>query len=168
MIVLYAADPVGKAECSGHFDFVLRLVLTVAASALGLDKYGRRQRVAAAQLRNVVENAIFIDKLRDFKLSIDLIAEAEGNTGVDDCLPLEGIQIIGDGDINIGEYIQVGLPADGGAAVCFGFVILMQTADIFAFFKMQLIALAVAPDTDVHIGGGILRRAGAQPIQSEE
>ena len=86
-------------------------------------------------------------------------------------LPLERIQIIIHRDVDIREYLKIGLPADGRAGLArvrrlFG-VAFLGAGLVFALFKVQAVLEAVTDDSDVHVLRGILRRAGAQTVQAE-
>ena len=66
------------------------------------------------QLPHVVHNTVFIFEIDSFKPASYLVAETEGNAGVDYRLALEHVLIVGQGNMNISKDFQVGFPAELG------------------------------------------------------
>ena len=74
-------------------------------------------------------------------------------------------------DADRGEDLQVRAPLDGGAgAVAIGGLdlerLLLGAHDL-ALLEVEGVLVAVAPDRDVHVLGGVLGRAGAQAVGTE-
>ena len=96
-----------------------------------------------------------------------LIPQQEFHAGVDHRLPLEDIGVVLPRDGDIGEYLKIGLPADAGAGLAASIGLGFQSADIFAFFKMKVVALAVPQHLHIHVFRGILGGAGTQTIKAQ-
>ena len=78
MVVLHHLHLVGEAEGRRELHFIFRLVCTVPAALLTLPEYRVRQPYFSGQLRHVIRNAVFIDKLRLRKAPVlSLIPEVE-------------------------------------------------------------------------------------------
>ena len=139
MIVLDDGHFIGEAEGDGQLHLVLRLIRPVPAPPLGLPKYRLGEGILSGQLGDIVQNPVFVLKLRGGKLAGGgLLLEAEGDTGVNHRLPLEYIGVVLHRDVNVGKDLQVGLPPDRGPRL-FPPIrgLLFQAANIFSFFKME-------------------------------
>ncbi len=63
VVILSLLHPVGKTTGHIQLDLVFRLVLPVAASALGLPKLHRGQRAFPRKFARIIDNPVFIEKL---------------------------------------------------------------------------------------------------------
>ena len=172
VIILQGAHPVREAEGAGDLHPVLVLVLAVAAPALGLDEMRPGQRILPRQLRHVVHDAVGIEEVLRLKAALGLLeAEAEGDAGVGHRLALQDVVEVLRRDVDVGEDLQVREPARHRAGLLpvrrALAQLLARLAHHAALFKAQVVAEAVAPHRHVHVAGGVLRRAGAQPVQAE-
>ena len=135
-------------------------------------KKGLGQVIGAHLLEHVVLDALGIAEVLFGELAVVAFdAQAEGHVGVDHGLAAHGLAIPLVGDADRGEDLQVRTPLDGGAgAVAIGGLdlerLLLGTHDL-ALLEVKGVLVAVAPDRDVHVLGGVLGRAGAQAIGAE-
>ena len=169
MVVFDDGHLVGEAEGHGQLYLVLRLVRPVPALSLGLPEHRLGEGVLSGQLGDIVQNAVFILEIGGGKfVGGGLLPEAEGDPGVDHRLALEHVGVVVHRDADVGEHLQVGLPADGGAGL-FAPVggLLFQPAHVFPLLKVERIVEAVPPHIHVHIRAGILGGAGAQAVQAQ-
>ena len=165
VIVLEAVDLVRKAQRRRNFHLVFWLILAVAALALGLPELRHRERLILGQLADIIENAVFIVKVRRLKLpGRGLVAEAERHARVHDRLPLERIFVVFLGDIDVREHVEIGKPAERGAGLFPVGGLLFELPDNFAPLKVERVFKPVAPDHGVKIARGILRRARAEAV----
>ena len=173
MVVLDALDLVGKAARAGELYFILGLILAVAAAALGLPEDGRREGVLARDLADIVDDAVFVEKVLRFKAAgQDLVFEPEGDAGVHNGLTAQGLDIIINGNVDVGKNVEVGQPARAraGLSAAVGRLdreFLPLFARRLAALKVQGILVPVAPDGHVHVARGILRGAGAETVEAE-
>ena len=165
VIVLEAVDLIGKAQRRRNFHLVFRLILAVASLALSLPELRHRERLILGQLADIIENAVFIVKVRRLEFpGRGLIAEAERHARVHDRLPLERIFVILLGNIDIRKHVEVGKPAERGAGLFPVGGLLFELPDNFAPLKVERVLKAVSPDDGVKIARGILRRARAEAV----
>ena len=94
-------------------------------------------------------------------------AQPEGHPGVDHRLPLHHVLVIVQGDVDVGEHLQVRQPADGGAGFLPGQGSHLHLAHDLAPLEVELILIAVPADGNVHIAAGVLGGAGAQTVQAQ-
>ena len=168
--MLNALHLVGKAARAGELDLVFGLVLTVAAAALGFPEDGGRQGVLARDLGDIVDDAVFVDKVLRLKVAgEDFVFEAERDARVDDGLTAQRFDIVVGGNVDIGEHVEVGQPARARAGL-FSAVgrldleLVALFAHRLAALKVQGVFVPIAPDGHVHIARGILRRARAEAV----
>ena len=171
--MLDALHLVGKAAGAGEPDLVLRLVRAVASAALRLPENGRGEGVFAHDLGNIVHDAVLIKKLLRLESArAHLVAETEGDAGIDDRLTLHGLNIILRRNVDVGKNVQVGQPARERAGPFAavrrldGELLSLFPLDLAAL-KMQRIPVPVAPDGHVHVARGVLRGAGAETVETE-
>ena len=165
VIELQAVDLIGKAHRRRNFHLVFRLILAVAALALSLPELRHRERLILGQLADIIENAVFIVKVRRLEFSgRGLVAESERHARVHDCLPLERIFVILLGNIDIRKHVEIGKPAERRAGLFPVGGLLFELPDNFAPLKVERVFKPVAPDHGVKIARGILRRARAEAV----
>ena len=167
VVILDGVRPVGEAERRRHAYLVFGLILAVLALSLGLDEIGLRERPLPRKFRDIVRDAVFVAELRRFKLRAVLRAEAERHPGVHDGLSAKNIKEVALGDVDIGKDFNIRLPAGR----CAGLFPIRRLNEHFAldlaFGKMERILVPVAPDSNIHILGGVLRGARAETVQTE-
>ena len=171
MVVLDLRHRRGEAERARQLHLVLGLVGAVASASFALEELYRGQRIFACQLGHIVHNAVLIKEFSGLVPAAHLIFQHKLDVAVDNRLPLERIQIIIHRDVDIREYLQIGLPADGRA----GFarvrrllgVAFLGAGLVFALFKVQAVLEAVTDNGDVHVLRGILRRAGTETVETK-
>ncbi len=168
--MLDALHLVGKAARAGELDLILGLVRAVAAAALRLPEDGRCEGVLARDLGDIVDDAVFVEEVLRLKAAgKDLVFQPERDACVDDGLTAQCFGIVIDGDVDVGEHVEVGQPARARAGL-FSAVgrldaeLLPLFARRFAALKVQGVFVPVAPDGHVHIARGILRRARAEAV----
>ena len=171
MVILDLRHRGREAERARQLDLVFRLVRAVAAAALALEELHRSQRILARKLGHIVHNAVLVEKLGGLELAARLVLQDELDVAVDHRLPLERVQIVVHRDVDIREYLKVGLPADGGAGLFRGGGLfdkaLLGAGFVFALFKVQGVLEPVAHHGHVHVFRGILGCAGAEAVQAE-
>ena len=113
----------------------------------------------------MVGNAVLVVIL-EF-LPAHLVVEEKQHARVDDGLPLDGVLVIFEGNIDVGKDLQIRLPLDAGTGLSTLPRLLLQTAHILAVFKVQREAGAVAVNLRVHIFRGVLRGAKTQTVQTQ-
>ena len=164
MVILNGVRPVGKTERRRHAHLVFGLILAVLALSLGLDVIGLRERALPRQLRDIVRNAVFVAELRRFKLCAVLRAEAERHPGVHDGLAAQDIEKVALRDVDIGKHLNIRLPAGRRAGLFPVRGFHKHFALDLAFGEVQRILVPVAPDSNIHILGGVLRGARAETV----
>ena len=117
MVVLDDLDPVGEAEGHGELHLVVGLVGPVPALPLGLPEHRLGEAVLPGQLPDIVLDAVLVLEVGGLELAPHLVAEPEGDPGVDHRLALEDVQEVLHRDVDVGEDLQVGLPAELGAGL---------------------------------------------------
>ena len=168
VIVLHQVHPVGKAPGDVQLHLVFGLVRPVPALALRLPAHGPGDGVVPGQLGQIVPDAVFIQEVLGLEPpGGHLAAQPEGHPSVDHRLPLHHVLVIVQGDVDVGEHLQVRQPADGGAGFLPG-----QGGDLhlphdLAPLEVELILIAVPADGNVHIAAGVLGGAGAQTVQAQ-
>ena len=168
MVVLDKVDAVGKAAGDVELDLVLGLVGAVTSAALGLPADGLGERVVPGQLADIVGDAVLIDEVLGLELPVCLIAQAERHARVHHGLPLERVAEVVDRDVDVGEHLQIRQPADARAGALLAALLAhAHLSDNLAALEVQAILLALAPDGHVHVARGVLRRAGAEAVQTE-
>ena len=172
MVVLLHHEGAREAHACGDFYVVVGQVLAVATATVSLDKEGLGEIVGTDLLEHVVLDALGIAKILFGKLAVvALDAQPEGHVGVDHGLAAHGLAIPIVGDADGGKDLKIGAPFDGGAGTVLvaglDLECLLFGADDLALFKVQGILVAVTPDGDVHVLGGVLGRAGAQAVGAE-
>ena len=96
-----------------------------------------------------------------------MVAEAEGDAGVDHRLALEYIQEELYRNVDVGKHIQIRLPTEPRPCFFAAPRGLLKTADIFTLFKVKAVLKAVAMDQGVKILGSILCGTGAQAVETQ-
>ena len=172
MVVLLHHEGAREAHACGDFNVVVGQVLAVATAAVSLDKEGLGKVVGTDLLEHVVFDTLGIAKVLFGKLAVVAFdAQAEGNVGVDHGLAAHGLAIPIVGNADRGKDLKVGAPFDGGASTVLvaglNLECLLFGADDFALLKVQGVLVAVAPDGDVHVLGGVLGCARAQAVGAE-
>ena len=112
MIIFAPLDPVGKAERNRQPHLIFRLVLAVTPAPLGLPELDRCKRLLPGKLRHIVDDAVFILECRLLKARSRLVFQDKRYTVVDDRLALDRVHIKFKRDIDLGKYLQIGLPPD--------------------------------------------------------
>ena len=110
---------------------------------------------------------MLIAELRRLELAAGLIAEAERHARVDDGLPLERVEIILHGDVDVREDLEVRLPVEQRAGFFAVGGLFLHLAVDLAPFEVEVIFEAVAEDPRIEILRGILRGAGAEAVETE-
>ena len=136
-VILTEFDPVGEAEGHGELHLVVGLVGPVPALPLGLPEHRLGEAVLPGQLPDIVLDAVLILEVGGLELAPHLVAEPEGDPGVDHRLALQHVQKIFHRDVDIGKDLQVGLPAEFGAGLFAGVGRLPEAADVLALFKVE-------------------------------
>ncbi|MPM41757.1 hypothetical protein SDC9_88416 [bioreactor metagenome] len=97
-----------------------------------------------------------------------LVAKAEGDACVHHCLTFHHVREILRGDGGVREHVQVRQPPDDGTGLFppVGWLA-VESADIFALFKVERVLFPVPPDRHVHVLGGVLGCAGTQAVQAQ-
>ena len=167
VVILQTADAVGEAQGGGDADLVLRLVLAVAALALGLPELRHGERLLARDLVDIIQYPVGIAVVGLREFPVFLVAEGKGHARVDDGLALEDVLKVLLGDIDVGEDLEIGLPAEDGAGGLAVGRFLFHFADELALFKVEGVFIAVAADGGVEVFGRILRGAGAEAVEAE-
>ena len=167
VVVLDDVHRVGEAQRYADLYPVIVLVRPIPAGALGGEKHGGGEGGVACQLGHIVLDAVLVAEFGLLKGGAGLIAQHEGDAGVDHGLPLEHVGIVFQRNGDVGEYLQIGLPAEFGAGLVAGGVLGVETADVFALFKVKRIFFAVPVDGGVKVFGGILGGAGTKAVQAE-
>ena len=161
MVVLLHLEGAGEAQACRDLNVVVGQVLTVAAAAIRLDKEGLGEIVGADLLEHVVLDAARVAEIFLGKLAVvALDAQAEGHVGVDHGLAAHGLTVPLVGDVDRGKDLEVRTPFDGGTGALFigGFDLkrLLLGPYNLALLEVQGVLVAVAPDRDVHVFGGVL------------
>ena len=172
MVVLLHHESAREAHASSDFYVVIGQVLAVATATVGLDKEGLGKVVGTDLLEHIVLDALGIAEVLFGELAIvTLNAQAEGHVSVDHGLAAHGLAIPVVRDANRGKDLEVGAPLDGGAGtvlvVGLNLERLLFGADDLALLKVQGVLVAVTPNRNVHVFGGVLGRAGAQAVGTE-
>ncbi len=97
-----------------------------------------------------------------------LAAEAEGDARVHHRLTLHHVGEILRRDGGVREHVQIRKPPDGGAGLFTpvgGLVV--ESANVFALFKVERVLLPIPADGHVHVLGGVLGCAGTQAVQTQ-
>ena len=172
MVVLLHHESAREAHARGDFYVVIGQVLAIATATIGLDKEGLGEVVGTDLLEHVVLDALWIAKILFGKLAVvALNTQAEGHVGVDHGLAAHGLAIPIVGDADGGKDLKIGTPLNGGAgailAAGLNLECLLFGTDDLALLKVQGVLVAVAPDSDVHVLGGVLGRARTQAVGTE-
>ena len=167
MVVLDNLHRVGEAEGDGELHLVLGLVRPVPAPPLGLPEHGQGEGVLPRQLLHIVLNAVFVLEVGGLELPPHLVAEAEGDPGVDHRLALEHVGVVLHGDIDVGKHIQIRLPAEAGAGLFAGVGLLFQAAHVLALLEVEGVLKAVPVDHRIKVRAGVLGGAGAQAVEAQ-
>ena len=172
MVVLLHHEGAREAHACGDFNVVVGQVLAIATATVGFDKEGLGEIVGADLLEHVVLDALGIAKVLFGELAVfALDAQAEGHVGVDHGLTAHGLAIPLVGNTDRGKDLKIGAPLDGGAGTVLiaglNLERLLFGADDLALLKVQGVLVAVAPNRDVHVLGGILGCARAQAVGAE-
>ena len=172
MVVLLHLEGAREAHACGDLYVVVGQVLAVATAAVGLDKEGLGKVVGTDLLEHIVLDALGIAEVLSGKLAIvALDTQTEGHVGVDHGLAAHGLAIPIVGNADGGKDLKIGAPLDGGTGavlVCgLDLECLLFGADDLAFLKVQRVLVAVAPNRDVHVLGGVLGRARAQAVGAQ-
>ena len=168
MVILDDLALVGEAEGHRQLDLILGLVLPVTAPALSLPEHGQGQGVLPRQLGHIVLDPVLVLKIRGLEFSVLLILKAEYHPRVHHGLTLHDVLEVGGGHGDVGKYLQIGLPPDGGARL-FPPVggLYLQATHVLPLLEVQGVLLTVPPDGDVHILAGVLGGAGTQAVQAQ-
>ena len=170
VVMLTHRHPIGEAQRHVELHLVLLLVRPVAALPFRRPAHRLGQRVVPGQLLDVVRDAVGIQELLRLELPGGyLVLQPERHPGVDHRLPLHHVPVVVQRHGDVGEHLQVGQPADGRARAFFaaGLVTDLQLAHDLAPLKVQPVLLAVPPHRHVHVPGGVLGGARAQPVQTQ-
>ena len=172
MVVLLHREGARETHACGDFYVVVGQVLTIATATVGFDKEGLGEIVGADLLEHVVLDALGVAKILFGKFAIvALDAQAEGHVGVDHGLAAHGLAIPIVGNADGGKDLKIGAPLDGGAGAVLvaglNLECLLLGADNLALLKVQGVLVAIAPNRDVHVLGGVLGRARAQAVGTE-
>ena len=172
MVVLLHREGAREAHARGDLYVVVGQVLAVATTTVGLDKEGLGEVVGTDLLEHVVLDALGIAEVLFGKLAIVAFdAQAEGHVGVDHRLTAHGLAIPIVGNANRGKDLKIGAPLDSGAGAVLvtglNLECLLLGADNLTLLKVQRVLVAIAPNRDVHVFGGVLGRAGAQAVGAE-
>ena len=172
VVVLLHLEGAREAHACGDLYVVVGQVLAVATAAVGLDKEGLGKVVGTDLLEHIVLDALGIAEVLFGKLAIvALDTQTEGHVGVDHGLAAHGLAIPIVGNADGGKDLKIGAPLDGGTGavlVCgLDLECLLFGADDLAFLKVQRVLVAVAPNRDVHVLGGVLGRARAQAVGAQ-
>ena len=115
-----------------------------------------------------------LDVFTDIDIPVDyyrdvMKRQAVVNAGVTFRLPLHHIPVIVQGDVDVGEHLQVRQPANGGAGPLFigGQLRALQLAHNLAPLEVEAVLPALAPHGDVHVAGGVLGGAGAKAVETQ-
>ena len=125
----------------------------------------RGQSLFAAQLRQIILDAVFIAIAES--LTAFLIIQLEKQTCIHHRLLFKHILKICQRDMDICENIPIRPPGDLCTCGVFFRRFLHQTAHIFPFFKVELIAHAIPIDDRIHKFRSILGGTSTQTIQTQ-
>ena len=167
MIVFLAAEIAGEADGGRDFDLIVGLVLPVAALALTFPELGHGEGIALGQFVDIIQNAVLVAEFRRLEFAAHLVAEAEGDAGIDHRLALEHVQIVFHGDIDVGKDLQIGLPMKQRAGFFAVGRLLFHVADDLAPLKVEGVFEIVAVDAGIKILRRILGGAGAQTVEAQ-
>ena len=171
MVILQCGHAVREAEGGGELDLVFGLVLAVAPLALGGDELRLGQRVLARKLRDVVLDAVFVEEIARLELAVFLYPQPEGDSRVDDGLPVQHACEVLLRNVDIREHLDVRPPADERTGLFpvgrLDHKLLPLLAADLALLEVQLIFVPVAPDGHVHVFRRILSGAGSQTVEAE-
>ena len=172
MVVLLHLEGTGETQARRDLDFVVRQVVAVAATTVGLDEEGLGKVVGTDLFKDVVLDAlgiaeVFLGELAFFAFD----TQTEGHVGVDHSLAAHGVAVPLFGNVDGGEYFQVWAPLDGGAGANLvgGLNLegLLLGAHHLALLEVKGILVAITPYRDVHVFGGVLGCARTQAIGAE-
>ena len=167
VVVLDDLHPVREAEGDRQLHLVVGLVGPVPALPLGLPEHRLGEAVLPGELPDIVLDAVLIFEVGGLELAPHLVAEPEGDPGVDHRLALQHVQEVLHRDVDVGEDLQIGLPAEFGAGLFAGIGRLLEAADVLALFKVEGVLLAVPVDDGVEEFAGVLGGAGAQAVEAQ-
>ena len=167
VVVLDDLHRVGEAKGDGELHLVLGLVRPVPAPPLGLPEHGQGEGVLPRQLLHIVLNAVFVLEVGGLELPPHLVAEAEGDPGVDHRLALEHVGVVLHGDVDVGKHVQIRLPAEAGAGLFAGVGLLFQAAHVLALLEVEGVLKAVPVDHRIKVRAGVLGGAGAQAVEAQ-
>ena len=158
---------IGKAEGYRELHLILWLVLPVAAAAFRLPKYRGGQALFPCQLGHIVDDAVFITEVLRGELTVHLVPETEGDPGVDHRLTLHHVHIVGGRDVDVCKDLQIGLPAEDRPCLFSVGGGLLQSADVFTLFEVQLIFKAVPVNRGIKIFAGVLGGTRAKAVEAQ-
>ena len=172
MVVLLHLEGAGETQARRDLDVVVRQVVAVATTTVGLDEEGLGKVVGTDLFKDVVLDAlgiaeVFLGELAFFAFD----AQTEGYVGVDHCLAAHGVTVPLFGNVDGGEYFQVWAPLDSGAGanLVSGLNLegLLLGTHHLALLEVKGILVAITPYRDVHVFGGVLGCARTQAIGAE-
>ena len=168
MVILQKLHPVGEAERYRQLDLVLVLVGAVAAPLLGLPILDAGQALVAGDLAHIVGDTVFVEEGLLGEAAVRLFqTQDEAQPLVDHRLALEHVaeEVVRDGDV--GEDLQVRLPALAAAGLAAARFLTGKAAHVFALFKMQVVFVSVSENLHIKILRGILGRTGTQAVEPQ-
>ena len=162
MVILEDIDFIIEAERHLALDLIFRLVRSIFTSSHAVKRCRRRKALLTAELGDIsfdtgrIAESILFTAL--------LILEKEGDAAVYDRLALQDLKEGIERDVDIRKYLSVRLPLLDRTGTLKSCRLLEKSADILAFFEVEVILKAVTEDRNIEILGGILRRAGTETI----
>ena len=165
VVVFKALHGVGEGECDVHLDLIVGLVSAVAAGRSTGAEMHRGQPLVPHQFVGVVGDAVFVEVLELFGICAGFIGKDQRDAVVDNRLTAQHILEGFRRDGNVGEYLGVGLPADDRAGALALERLLLQAADVLAFFEVEVIMEAVAVNVGGHPLARVLGGAEAKPFR---
>ena len=120
--------------------------------------------VVAHDLLQIFPDAVLIAVFLGLKFAAYLVAEFEGDAGIDNCLAVEYIPVVFHGDVDLGKDFVIRLPTEAGAGLFPVHGLFFQAADVPTLFKVEGVLEAVPADGGIEVGGGVLGGARAKTI----
>ena len=168
VIVFQTLYLVGKSQGNAQLHLIIRLILPVSALSLTAPVLDRGQRRFAGNFPDIVCNAIFIEELLLCKGAVCLfLPEHKQQVRVYNCLPPQCVTVVIIRHVNFRKDIQIRHPAGTGAGLLFPCRLFFQAANIFPFFKVQVVLIAVPNNFHIHIGRCKLGGTQTQAVESQ-
>ena len=171
VVVLLHLQAAREAEARRDFHAVIRQVVAIATTTVGLDEERLGQVIVADFLQNVVLNALGIAEFFLGEAFIAFYQQAERHVRVHNRLAAQRFLEPLDRNVNRCKYFQVRSPFNGSTGTCFVRRLhgerFFLGAYHFTFLEMQLIFVAFAPHGNIHVFGSVLRCTRTQAVRAQ-